>query len=230
MNSSTTTGTSVRQLTTRRALLVCGTLAAGWYVLMNIFVPLQWPEYSAAAQTVSELSAINAPTRGLWVALGVVYAVLLSAFALGTWSAAGESKALHVAAAAVGAQGILSTYWPPMQLRGAEMALTDVLHIVWAGATLLLMLVSIGFGAAALGRAFRVYSLATVVAFLAFGTLTAIDGPRIAANEQTPLIGAWERINIGAYMLWLAVFAAALLGRMKANSASSTSPQTHSAA
>jgi hypothetical protein len=31
------------------------------------------------------------------------------------------------------------------------------------------------------------------------------------ANEPTPWIGVWERINIGVYMLWVVVLAIALL-------------------
>jgi hypothetical protein len=75
------------------------------------------------------------------------------------------------------------------------------------------MLVIIGFGAAAFGRRFRLYSGATVAVFAVFGALTIPDGARIAANLPTPWVGVWERINIGASLLWLVVFAAALLRR-----------------
>ena len=33
----------------------------------------------------------------------------------------------------------------------------------------------------------------------------------IASGRPTPRIGVWERINIAAFMLWVAVFAAFLL-------------------
>ena len=36
---------------------------------MNVFVAMQWEDYSSFSQTVSELSAIDAPTRPLWVIL-----------------------------------------------------------------------------------------------------------------------------------------------------------------
>jgi hypothetical protein len=41
----------------RKTLLACGVLSSLLYVAMNVFVPMQWPGYSSAAQTVSELSA-----------------------------------------------------------------------------------------------------------------------------------------------------------------------------
>jgi hypothetical protein len=58
---------------TRKILLVCGVLSSVLYVAMNVFVAMQWAGYSSASQTVSELSAIGAPTRPLWVPLGLVY-------------------------------------------------------------------------------------------------------------------------------------------------------------
>jgi uncharacterized membrane protein len=70
---------------------------------------------------------------------------------------------------------------------------------------------AIGFGAAAFGKRFRFYSIATVVILVAFGALTGLDGPRIAANLPTPWVGVWERINIGVFLLWVVVLAVALL-------------------
>ncbi len=50
-----------------------------------------------------------------------------------------------------------------------------------------------------------------MVILIAFGALTGLDGPRIAANLPTPWVGVWERINIGVFLLWVAVLAIALL-------------------
>ena len=60
----------------RKILLICGIVSSLVYVAMNVFVPMQWEGYSSASQTVSELSAIGAPTRPLWVPLGVAYTCL----------------------------------------------------------------------------------------------------------------------------------------------------------
>ena len=111
------------------------------------------------------------------------------------------------------AYGVVSLAWPlaPMHLRGAEFTLTDTMHIVLAMVTVLLMLLAIGFGAVAFGKRFRRYSTATLVILVAFGALTGLDGPRIAANLPTLWVGVWERINIGAFLLWVVVLAVALL-------------------
>jgi hypothetical protein len=85
------------------------------------------------------------------------------------------------------------------------------MHITLTIALVLLMLSAMVFGAAAFGKGFRVYSIATIVLLLVFGTLAGLDGPRIATNQPTPWIGVTERINIGVFLLWVAVLAAALL-------------------
>ena len=61
---------------TREILLVCGIVSSLLYVAMNVFVPMQWEGYSSASQTISELSAIGAPTRSLWAVPGAFYTYL----------------------------------------------------------------------------------------------------------------------------------------------------------
>jgi hypothetical protein len=89
--------------------------------------------------------------------------------------------------------------------------LSDTLHLALGSVTVLLMLLAIGFGAAAFEQAFRVYSVASLVVLVACGALTFSDAPRVAANLPTPWIGVWERINIGVFLLWVMVLATVLL-------------------
>jgi hypothetical protein len=182
---------------------------------MNIFIPLRFEGYSYASQTVSELSAIGAPTRSLWVAAGMVYILLFAAFGWGVRLSAAGNHRLRVPGTLIFIYSVIDFYWPPMQLRGNEMKLTDTLHIAWAMATILLMLLMMGFGAAAPGKRFRIYTHISIAVFIVFGVLTGIEGPKIASNEPTPLIGVWERINIAVFMLWVAVLAVVLLRRQK---------------
>jgi len=77
----------------RKSLLICGIISMLWYVVINIIVPAQYPGYDIASQTVSELSAIDIPTRRLWFLLCLFYSLLLLAFGLGIWlSAKGNRK------------------------------------------------------------------------------------------------------------------------------------------
>jgi hypothetical protein len=195
----------------RQILLVCGIAASLLYVAMNIFIPMQFAGYSIADQTVSELSAIGAPTRSLWVPLGLLYSLLTMGFGWGVWRSNSHNRYLRIAGMLLLLDGIFSLYWPPMHLRGAVFSLTDTLHIVWSAVTVLLMMLSIGFAAAGLGMRFRLYSIITLVVLLLFGGLTGMDAPKIAQNLPTPMIGVWERISIAAFMLWVAVLAIVLL-------------------
>jgi CubicO group peptidase (beta-lactamase class C family) len=213
----------VRGRTVRTVLLACGVLASLLYAAMLVVVPLRWEGYSSASQAVSELSAIGAPTRALWVALGRVYTSLAAAFGVGVWLSAGRSRALRVVGGVLIAQSVVGLFWPPMHLRGAVPTLTDAMHVAFAMAWLLLMLLAIGFGAAAFGKRFRLYSAVTLAVFVVFGTLSGMDGPRIAANLPTPWVGVWERVNIGAALLWIVALALALLRR------SSSSPDAGAA-
>jgi hypothetical protein len=56
-----------------RISLIGGIVSSLLYVAMNVFVAMQWEGYSSASQTISELSAIDAPTRSLWVLPGTSF-------------------------------------------------------------------------------------------------------------------------------------------------------------
>jgi hypothetical protein len=182
---------------------------------MNVFVPILWEGYSSLSQTVSELSAIGAPTRPVWVPLGLLYTVLLGAFGYGVWVSADRSRALQVAGGLLIADGVIGIYWPPMHQRAVLAAgggtVTDTLHLVWAAATVVLMGLAIAFGAAAFGKRFRLYSMVTIAILATFGVLTGINSSGIAANLPTPWVGAWERLNIAAFMIWIVALATNLL-------------------
>jgi hypothetical protein len=205
---------------TRRDLwLWCGLASSLLYAAMNLFIPRLWPGYDAASQTVSELSAVGAPTRPLWVVLGLFYTVLVMAFGWGVRAAAGDDRRLRIASVLIAVYGALGLVWPfaPMHLRETLAAgggtATDTTHIALGIATEVLYLGALGFAAAALGRAFRVYSLSTLVVLFAFAVPVFRDAPRVGANQATPLIGVWERLNIGVFLLWVMVLAIALLAR-----------------
>jgi hypothetical protein len=201
----------------KRFALACGLYSALLYAVMLVVVPLAWSDYSSASGTVSELSAIDAPTRPLWVPLGVLWTLLYGAFGWGVWQAGKSSRALRVAGGSILVAAVVGVFWPPMHLREVLAAgggtLTDTLHLVWTTANGVFTLVAMGFGAAALGRAFRIYSIASIAVLLAAGAMTSMSASRVAANLPTPWMGVWERVNIGAWLLWVAVLSATLLSR-----------------
>jgi hypothetical protein len=196
----------------RIVLLVCGILSSLVYVAANVFCAIAWEGYSSFSQTISELSAIGAPSRPVWIPLGLAYDVFLLAFGVGVWNCAGEKRGLRVTAALLIAIGAIA-YWPPMHMRGSVTTLTDTLHAVFAGIVSLLLMLAIGFGATAFGKRFFLYSVATLGVLIVSGALTFLYAPRLAANLPTPGMGLIERIDLGGYLLWVSVLAIVLLRR-----------------
>jgi hypothetical protein len=199
----------------RRSLLACGILASVLYVAMTLFVGLWWEGYSIVSGVPSELSAIGAPTRQLWIWLGVVYAVLMVGFGWIVWRSAPPNRALRVVGALLMTHTVFGQFWPPMHQRAVLAAgggtLTDTLHLVWAAISGVFFMFIVGFGAAALGKRFRVYSIATMVIVLACGAVTGTYASQLQADLPTPWVGVWERISIAAFMAWIVVLATALL-------------------
>jgi len=198
----------------RELLLVCGILSSLLYVALTIVGAMRWEGYSSTSQTVSELFAIDAPSRPIVVSLMLMYSVLMCAFGLGVWQSAGRKRALRAVACLLVAkevEGFLGTLFAPMHMRGVEGTLTDTMHAILTGVGVILLMLTVGFGAAAFGRRFRLYSIGTILIFIVFGALSGLQAPRLAANLPTPWMGVWERINIFAYMLWVVVLAIALL-------------------
>src|SRR5687767_4688574 len=103
----------------RNIRLVCGILSSLLYAGINIYVPMQCDSYSSASQTVSELSAIDAPTTPLWVLLITVYTLFAAAFAWGIWESAGRNRPLRVVGGLMVVYVVVGLFWPPMHQREA---------------------------------------------------------------------------------------------------------------
>jgi len=205
----------------RKHLLYCGIAASLFYIAMNIFFPFLDKRYNWITQTVSELSAVDALTRPLWFPLGIVYTLLIAAFGWGVFRSAVGNRYLCIVGILLIINGLIGLTWSPMHQREVLAAgggtFTDIWHLVMASVTVLLMFLSIGFGAAAFGKGFRFYSIITILVFIVFGVLTFVEAPNVDKNLPTPYIGLWERINIAAFMAWLLVFSINLL-RLEKNS------------
>lgn len=141
-----------------RVLLACGIVSSLLYVATDLFAASRWPEYRYVDQAVSELSAIDAPTRPLWLVFTMVYNPLLLAFGVGVMLAAREHvhrRALRVTGSLLLVMGMMGFVWAtffPMHLRDAPKSATDVVHGVLAGVQVVMTLAAIGIASTALGR------------------------------------------------------------------------------
>jgi hypothetical protein len=206
-----------------RVLLVCGVVYSVVYAVANdVIAATLYDGYSRMSQAISELSATGAPTRPFLTAMVPVFSVLMIAFGIGVWKAATRNRALRVTGALFIAHGLATSLWllAPMSSREemieGTMPANDVGHIVLTAVTVLLILGQIGFGAAGFGMRFRLYSIATAVTVLVFGALTGMESPKVPAGDPTPWMGLYERISVGAWLLWMAVLAIILLHARRA--------------
>jgi hypothetical protein len=210
--------TKSNRATVLNVLLACGVLYPLVYAVANdVVAATRYEGYSRMSQAVSELSASGAPTRPFLTAMLPIFSALMIAFGIGVWQSADGDRALRVTGGLLVAHGITAPLWllAPMSQR-EEIAIgggtvSDTMHIVLSAVTVLLILSQIGFGAAALGKRFRLYSILTAAAVLVAGALTGMQSSKIETGEPTPLLGLAERISIGAWLLWVAVLAVALL-------------------
>ena len=199
----------------RQVLLGCGIVAPAWWVAMDVVGSLRYPGYSYVDQTISELSAQGAPTSTfMMVFSGIPYLVLMIPFGVGIWLTAGGRRAQRITAALVLGEvvwGVVGGLAFPMAIRGHEETLRNQMH-AWYGIGMpIFFLLAVGFGSRLFGTRFRYYTYATVLALFVFGVLTALQAPRVPANEPTPWIGVEERINAYLPMLWFVVLAVGLL-------------------
>jgi Protein of unknown function (DUF998) len=200
----------------RRVLLGCGILSSLLYVAANLLGARRWREYSVKSQTVSELSAIEAPSRPSVVPLLTAHGALVIPFGLGVWESAGPKRGLRVTGALLVGLGVSDLPAPlfPMHRREAlargEGSRSDTMHIIVTGVNSLLILLAIGFGSTAFGKRFRLYSIGTILVLVVTGGLTATQASRLEANLPTQWAGVMERISIGGYLLWQVVLAIAL--------------------
>ena len=198
----------------RKALLVCGMASSLLYALM--IWGIRYEGYSLVSQVPSELTAIGAPTQPLWALLGPIYTLLVAAFGWGVWRSAGRNRAVRIVGGLILSYASLGLLWPfaPMHQREVLAAgggtLSDTMHVVLGGVTVLFMFLAITFGTTAFGKAFRLYSIATIMVLLTFGALTFSEAPDLQANQPTPWIGLWERINISVFLLWVVMLGAVL--------------------
>jgi len=200
----------------RRALLACGVVSSLLYLGIDALAALRFADYhSYTAQAISELGAIGAPTREFVTPLFVMYNVLLLAFAAGVWASAGGRRALRLTGALLAGIVAVGLMAPPMYLRGTGHLSGDLPHIVFTGLIVLFILCAIAFGTSLYGRRWRLYSWATLLVLLVSGAWTGFEARRLAAGQLTPWLGVAERINIGAYLLWVAVLATILLQRTR---------------
>ena len=196
----------------KHILLICGVASTIIYVVGDTVAAIAYPGYSYRDQAISELSAIGAPTKIIWIVFAFLFNPLIIAFGIGVRRVA-QTRSLKVTGILLIVWGVLGFLWLffPMNIRGEIGSFTDTMHLVMTGITVLLITAFIGFGSNAQGKAFSVYSWLTILIMLTFGILVSLQEPQVVAQLPTPWMGVFERISVFSPMVWVSVLAILLL-------------------
>lgn len=202
-------------------LLLCGIVASAIYIATDISAAYQWEEYRYADRSVSELLALDAPTRSFVVPPMLAYNALMLAFGVGV-IAAGDKRSLRATGFVLLAYAIVSMLGltvfqlkPGSPTADGSLSVSGLLHTMDTAAQVLLMFAFILLGSGVRGRGFRWYSIATFLIVLVGGAWAGSRIAVLASGQASPGVGLIERANIYSMMLWVAAFAVALWQRYR---------------
>ena len=198
----------------RKILLICGILSPVLYATSDFVAGMQWEGYSFRDQTISELGAIDAPSRPLFAVLLLVVYGLMVAFGVGIRKAAGGNSRLRMVGSllvALGVMGVTIGQFASMRLRGTEQGFAGTLHLVEGAVAMLMIFTAMGIAASTLGTRFRLYTIGTIILAVAFGAWAASEFRQIEQGLATPWVGLKERIFWYGYQSWFIVLALTLL-------------------
>jgi hypothetical protein len=205
------------------ALLACGVGYGLLFVIANDLIAAgMYDGYSRIDQAVSELSATDAPSRAFLTALTPVFTLLMLGFGIGVWKSAHGNRGLRITAGILIAQAAMLPLWAfaPMTARDelVEGALTanDTGHIILSAVSVVLIVAEMCVAAAALGRRFRIFSIATLASVLFFGALFSMKTPNLESGDLTPWMGFLERAMLGGWLVWMSGLAVTLWLRNRA--------------
>ena len=195
--------------------IVAGLLAPVLYAASVAVFGGVTPGYSHFANAISELNQPDAPYRRAVDSVFVLYNLLLILFALSLRRGFAERGARVSPLASLflfltGLSGVAMTTLFPMDPVGSQATFGGQMHLILAGAESVGTILTVYFFARSLRRGgewprLAGYSFLTLVVILVSGAFAAF-----AAWRASPVLGLWERITIGAFLLWIWVLALTL--------------------
>jgi len=198
-------------------LVLAGIVAPLVYAAAVILGGWLTPGYSHAARPISALIMEGAPAAAVLDPIFTLYNALMVVFAFAVGRAfrgAGFVMVVLVPAllVLVGLAGILLDFYP-MDPIGAVITYGGRVHLWLAGLASLSTVLVVVLAALALRsdpawRRFAGYSLVSLIVIVFSGGFAAL-----AAARRSPVTGLWERVTIGAFLLWVFVLALTLARR-----------------
>jgi hypothetical protein len=207
VHAAKATGRVVLGRKLRRRLLAGGIAASLLAAGTDVLAGKLWAGYDFFAQSISELAAVGAPTRLLVVPLNLTCDALMIAFGIGVWTAAGESRAQRVTASMVIGNVVVSVAWAFFPMHVGEPP--SPANVAVGAVSMVLFVLAICCGAVAYRGFFRLYSIATLLAYIVLTILGLLAG-RAAPADGPGSIGVQERTMALGYLLWVVALAVTL--------------------
>lgn len=194
----------------KKHLGIFGVMAPIAYVAFVIIGGAITPGYSHAAQAISELTASGAPHKCLLDILFSTYNIMLMVFGFGFLQDVRREpppRRSGVAGSgclmAVGALGLMTNLFFPMDARGAPVTIFGTAHLILAGllslgTILATLLVGVWFVRRPGHTWFGTASLVACGLIVLSGGMAAA-----AAATISPMMGVIQRVTIGIFMLWV---------------------------
>ncbi len=196
-----------------KALLSCGVASSALYSATEILASTRWQGYDWTARMVSDLFAVSAPTRSFIVVPMLLYNALISALGIGVWLGR-RNRAQAVTAVLLEVYAVVSLIGLlvfPLNYNSSGSG--AAMHMVTTTALVFLMFAFVVSAAIGGSTGFRAYSALTTLAIVVGAVLAGMQVPRIEAGLPTPGLGLYERVNVYAMLLWVAVFSLSLWPR-----------------
>ena len=196
----------------QRILLSCGILAPLFSLGTDWLAGRLLTGYSFAAQSMSELSAAGSPTRALVVSLTPVASLLMTAFGVGVWRAAGQALLPRVVAGLVignAVAGLVATLFFPT--RFGERPIFASTGVIVMFLSVLFFVLAMVFGALAFRGWIRILSIAIPVAYVLLAVLRFATASAASAGGAVSLVGTQERTMGYSFLVWVMALAIHLL-------------------
>ncbi len=198
----------------RKILLACGVLSSVLYLATDMSAWSRYPGYNPVSQAFSELLAEGAPTRPFLVRVaGAPYNLLVAALGVGVGISPGRQHVTRITGALLvlyaGLSYLGGTVFQ-MDPRGIAGSARTRRHERATAVMVCSMLLAMVCGTFLHGMRFRLYSLGTLLTVLVGASLSFRQAAKLAANQPAPWLGLMERVNIYAWMLWVAALALSL--------------------
>lgn len=196
----------------KKSLSILGIIAPISYIIIMFIGGAITTGYSHSGQAISELTATGSEHKPLLDVLFAAYNIMLMGFGVGflQYVRCKPSPQLFGKAGSwclimIGAMGLSTNLFFPMDPRGASPTLIGTIHLILAGllslgTILTTLFIGVWFTNHPVNKRFGTISFIACAVIVITGGLAAA-----AAATVSPIMGLLQRMTIGTFLLWVLI-------------------------